>query len=80
MNERCNCCKQLNVIIRGAKADGTDGLLYNAMRTHEEVFGTPGKPGGLTAKVEHLTTVLKYGVGFLSAINVGWIVFTHFHK
>ncbi len=59
MNERKCDCKRLSVIVQGNKPDGTDGLLYNTIRTHEEVFGTENNPGGLSRKQRELEKALS---------------------
>ncbi len=78
MNEHKCDCKQISVIIRGNKPDGTDGLLYNAMRTHEEVFGTPENPGGLVREVrEHREETRKLALK-VSGIVGGITLLLHF--
>lgn len=35
---------------------------------------------GLVQAVERLTNVLKIGIGAVGALQIGWMIFTHFHK
>lgn len=35
---------------------------------------------GLVQAVEKLTTVLKVGIGAFGTLQIGWMLFTHFHK
>lgn len=35
---------------------------------------------GLVQAVEKLTTVLKIGIGVGLSFQIGWMLFTHFHK
>lgn len=68
--------------MQGKIEDGLEGggVIGCMKRISETVYGSRDMGDGLVQSVSRLTRVMWIGMGFMAAINVGWLLFTHFHK
>lgn len=73
----------VETILNGTIKDGkkVDGVMDTLERHSISLFGDSRIPTtGLVQAVERLTNVLKVGIGAAGALQIGWMLFTHFHK
>lgn len=76
---------ELQDLLRGKGLEG--GAIQGLLRLADMVHGTKENPGGLVKRVDALEQSvieikgwIQKGIGMAFAINIGWIVFTHFSK
>lgn len=77
--------QELQDLMRGKGMDG--GVINALLSLGNVVHGTKENPGGLVKRVEEqenkidkLYKIVYMGMGAAGVINVGWMVFIHFHK
>lgn len=82
-NHRCDC-HQLKELLHGPAGKPKESIVW-VMAKHDEILnGTDENPHGLIEDVrllkEQITRLKWIAVGAVGAINIGWIIFTHFSK
>lgn len=89
-NHRC-ACEQLKELLYGPQGNPKESVVW-VMAKHDEILnGTKDDPHGLVEDVKLLKDEIRetkekfnrlvwVGIGIGCAVNLGWILFTHFDK
>lgn len=89
-NHRCDC-HQLKELLHGPAGKPKESIIW-VMTKHDEILnGTDENPHGLIEDVrglkeeldetkEKFNRLIWIGIGIGVAVNLGWILFTHFDK
>jgi hypothetical protein len=79
----------IETLLQGNMADGINGgsVIRVLARMVETVYGPKDNPGGLVHQIQQqnermdkLFRLVYMGAGAAVAVNIGWMIFTHFQK
>jgi hypothetical protein len=89
-NHRCDC-HQLKELLHGPAGKPKESIVWE-MAKHDEILnGTAENPHGLVEELrelkgkfedlkENFNRLAWIGIGIGLAVNLGWLLYTHFHK